>query len=68
MVGRTPREFAQSGVVREERTLNKQSVQELLKAAVLKLRDANNKTVSEPTRFDGAYDVILVCALSVFAA
>jgi hypothetical protein len=68
MVGRTPREIALAGQAREERTLNKQSVQELLKAAVLKRADANNASVSEPTRLDAAYDAILFCALAVFAA
>lgn len=55
-------------LVRQERTLNKSSVQELLQSAVQKLQDANVAAVSAPTRFEAAYDAILFAALALFAA
>ncbi len=54
-------------VVRSERLQNKQMVQELLRAAVQKLQDTKVQGVSEPTRFDAAYDAVLFSALAVFA-
>lgn len=55
-------------VVRQERTHNKQMVQELLRAAVQKFKDTEVQGVSGPTRFEAAYDAILFAALAVFAA
>jgi hypothetical protein len=55
-------------LVRQERSLNKSSVQELLQSAVQKLQDAHVIAVSAPTRFEAAYDAMLFAALALFAA
>jgi hypothetical protein len=70
MALRKPRELCQSepSVVRQERTLNKDSVQQLLAGGVQKLNDARQENVSRPTRVEAAYDAVLFCALAVFAA
>jgi hypothetical protein len=67
---RKPSELARDEpqTVRHERGLKKSTVQELLEAAAQKLFDANLKVVSEPTRFEAAYDSILFGALALFAA
>ncbi|SCB17713.1 hypothetical protein [Cupriavidus alkaliphilus] len=54
--------------VRLERMQNKQMVQELLRAAVQKFQDTTVQGVSDPTKFEAAYDAILFAALAVFAA
>jgi hypothetical protein len=70
MALRAPREIAQSepSVVRRERAINKQTVQELLLAAVQKFADAKLSEVSDPTKLEAAYDTVLFCALAVFAS
>jgi hypothetical protein len=55
-------------IVRPERTRNKQTIQSQLRAAVQKYQDAQQMSVSGPTRLEAAYDAILFCALVVFAA
>jgi hypothetical protein len=55
-------------LVRQERTRNWQTIQSQLRAAVQKYKDAQNDSVSGPTRLDAAYDAVLFCALAVFAA
>lgn len=55
-------------LVRQERTRNRQTIQSQLRAAVQKYQDAQNDSVSGPTRLDAAYDAVLFCALAVFAA
>lgn len=55
-------------LVCQERTRNRQTIQSQLRAAVQKYKDAQNTSVSDPTRLDAAYDAILFCALAVFAA
>lgn len=54
--------------VRQERGVNKKTVQELLAAAVQKRADALRKENSGPTRLEAAYDAILFCALALFAS
>lgn len=55
-------------LVRPERTINKGTVQDLLKGATLKLADAEREANSGATRLEAAYDAILLAALAVFAA
>lgn len=55
-------------VIRQERSINRQSIKELLMAAIQKYEDASQTSVSGPTRLEAAYDAILFCALAVFAA
>lgn len=55
-------------VVRQERTLNKSSVKERLQSAVQKIQDSKVTAVSDPTRFEAAYDAILFAGLALFAA
>lgn len=54
--------------VRAERTINKGTVQDLLKSATLKFADAQREANSGATRLEAAYDAILMAALAVFAA
>lgn len=70
MAKRTPAQIAQSEprLVRQERGLDKGTVQELLAAGVQKFEDANRKANSSPTRLEAAYDAMLFCALAIFAA
>jgi len=70
MPKRTPAQIAQSEprLVRQERGLDKGTVQELLAAGVQKFQDANRKANSGPTRLEAAYDAMLFCALAIFAA
>ncbi len=58
MALRAPREIAQSepSVVRQERAINKQTVQELLLAAVQKHADTKLPKLSDPTKLEAAYD------------
>lgn len=53
--------------MRQERTLNRDSVRELLAAAVQKLTDARQQSISGPTRLEAAYDASLFCAHAIFA-
>ncbi|MFJ4293086.1 hypothetical protein ACIP1U_25405 [Cupriavidus sp. NPDC089707] len=70
MAARKPSTLAleEPQVVRAERMQNKQMVQELLRAAVQKFQDTKVGGVSDPTKFEAAYDAILFAALAVFAA
>lgn len=54
-------------MVRQERALNRGTVRELLAAAVQKLSDARQESVSGPTRLEAAYDASLFCAHAIFA-
>lgn len=54
--------------VRQERGVNKATVQQLLAAAVQKRADSARKENSGPTRLEAAYDAILFCGLALFAA
>ncbi len=67
---RTPHQLAQAepATVRQERTISKQMVQELLMSAVQKFKDSSVQAVSDPTKMEAAYDAILFSALAVFAA
>jgi len=69
MSRRTPARLAaaEPNLVRQERALNKRSVQDLLRAALQKLADARRVQNSGPTRVECAYDTILFCALAIFA-
>jgi hypothetical protein len=66
---RTPVDLAaaEPAVVRRERTLNRDTVRELLAAAVQKLADAKQASISGPTRLEAAYDASLFCAHAIFA-
>lgn len=55
-------------LVRQERTLNKATVQDLLKAAYQKQQDTKVSGVSDPTRYEAAYDTALFASLALFAA
>lgn len=55
-------------LVRAERTINKGTVQDLLKSATLKFADAERAANFGATRIEAAYDAILIAALAVFAA
>ena len=70
MAARKPVQLAldEPQVVRLERMQNKVMVQELLRAAVQKFQDTTVQGVSDPTKFEAAYDAILFAALAVFAA
>ncbi|WP_454737757.1 hypothetical protein [Cupriavidus necator] len=70
MAARKPPQLAvdEPQVVRTERLQNKQMVQDLLRAALQKFQDTKIPRVSDPTRFEAAYDAILFAALAVFAA
>lgn len=70
MLRRKPSELAREEpkLVRQELGLSKQTVQDLLLAAVQKFKDANQTSISAPTRMEVAYDAILFCALALFAA
>lgn len=67
---RRPAEIAltEPRLVRQERGLDKGTVQQLLSAAVQKFADARRKENSGPTRLEAAYDAMLFCALALFAA
>jgi hypothetical protein len=56
------------GSVRFERTINKDTVQNFLKSALLKFNDAKREANAGTTRQEAAYDAILMSALAVFAA
>lgn len=49
-------------------TLPAKLKQELLRAAVQKFQDTTVQGISDPTKFEAAYDAILFAALGVFAA
>ena len=70
MPPRRPQKLAQEEprTVRAERTINKGTVQDLLKSAMLKFGDARREANSGATRLEAAYDAILMAALAVFAA
>jgi hypothetical protein len=70
MPKRTPAQIAQAEprLVRQERGLDKGTVQELLAAGVQKFEDAKRKENSGPTRLEAAYDAMLFCALAIFGA
>ena len=55
-------------VVRQERHINKRTVQQFLAAAIQKRGDALRVENSGPTRLETAYDAVLFCALAIFAA
>lgn len=61
MARRTPAEIARAEprLVRQERHLDKGTVQQLLAAAVQKFADAERKENSGPTRLEAAYDAML---------
>lgn len=67
---RSPEQLSRDepSLVRQERTFNKRTVQEWLAGAVAKLEDAQRSANSGPTRMDAAYDVLLYCALALFAS
>jgi hypothetical protein len=54
--------------VRFERTINKGTVQNFLKSALLKFEDAKREANAGTTRQEAAYDTILMSALAIFAA
>jgi len=54
--------------VRFERTINKGTVQELLKSALQKFADAQRTENAGTTRLEAAYDAILMSALAIFGA
>jgi hypothetical protein len=53
---------------RQDRSVNKDTVQQLLAAAVQRLQAAQLEAVPAPVRLDTAYDAVLFCALAVIAA